>query len=161
MVADLETRFFVLPRHWREPVHNPTLLLIMAYAMRRLPYVVRAAAAGLQQTPVELESAAHDLGAGNLTTLRRITVPLVAANIVAGLLFAFAFSMLEVSDSLILAQKSAYYPITRAIYELASILGSGPYIACAFGVWTMVFLGTTIVVATTLLGQKMGAMFRF
>ena len=56
--------------------------------MRRLPYVVRAAAAGLQQTPVELESAALDLGASYATTLRRITVPLVAANLVAGLLFA-------------------------------------------------------------------------
>jgi iron(III) transport system permease protein len=156
----MATRFDTL-RALMDPVRNPTLLLVMAYAMRRLPYVVRAAAAGLQQTPVELESAALDLGASYVTTLRRITVPLVAANLVAGLLFAFSFSMLEVSDSLILAQKAEFYPITRAIYELATILGSGPYIACAFGVWTMAFLGTTIVVATTLLGQKMGAMFRF
>src|SRR5688500_5242408 len=39
---------------------NPTLLLVVAYAMRRLPYVVRSAVAGLEQTPVDLELAAHN-----------------------------------------------------------------------------------------------------
>ena len=33
---------------------NPTLILIIAYATRRLPYVVRSAAAGYQQTSVSL-----------------------------------------------------------------------------------------------------------
>jgi iron(III) transport system permease protein len=32
------------------PVRDPTILLIIAYSVRRLPYVVRAAAAGFQQT---------------------------------------------------------------------------------------------------------------
>ena len=46
---------------------------------------------------------------------------------IVGGLFAFSFSMLEVSDSLILAQKAEYFPITRAIYDLSQILGSGPF----------------------------------
>ena len=58
---------------------NPTILLIIAYAMRRLPYVVRSAVAGLEQTPVDLELAARNLGASGFATLRRITVPLIAA----------------------------------------------------------------------------------
>ena len=37
-------------------------------------------------------------------TLRQITLPLISANLIAGGLLAFAFAMLEVSDSLILAQ---------------------------------------------------------
>ena len=41
----------------------PTVVLILAYAARRLPYVVRSAVAGLQQTPVDLELAAANLGA--------------------------------------------------------------------------------------------------
>ena len=94
-------------------------------------------------------------------SLRRILIPLITANLIAGCLFAFSFSMLEVSDSLILAQRSEYFPITRAIYELAAILGTGPRIACAFGVWAIAFLATTIFVATKLLGRKIGAMFRF
>jgi iron(III) transport system permease protein len=139
---------------------NPTLLLVAAYAMRRLPYVVRSATAGLEQTPVDLELAAHNLGASSLTTLRRITVPLISANLIAGGLLALAFAMLEVSDSLILAQKQSYWPITRAIYELFQRLGDGPYIASALGVWAMALLMLTILSASALLGRRMGAIFR-
>jgi iron(III) transport system permease protein len=144
-----------------DPVNNPTLLLSAAYAIRRLPYVVRAVCAGLEQTPVVLEEAARNLGASRWVTLRRITVPLIAANVVVGALFAFGFSMLEVSDSLILAQKAAYYPITKAIFELSQVLGQGTSIACAFGVWAMLFLAFTLGAAAVLLGRKLGSLFRF
>jgi iron(III) transport system permease protein len=128
--------------------------------MRRLPYVVRSAVAGLEQTPVDLELAARNLGASALLTLRKITVPLIAANLVAGGLLAFAFAMLEVSDSLILAQKMSYYPITKAIYDLFGRLRDGPYIACALGVWAMALLTLTILSANSLLGKRLGAIFR-
>jgi iron(III) transport system permease protein len=139
---------------------NPTLLLIVAYAMRRLPYVVRSAVAGLEQTPVDLELASRNLGASHFTTLRRITVPLIGANLIAGGLLAFAFAMLEVSDSLVLAQQTKYFPITKAIYDLFGRLRDGPYIASALGVWAMALLTLTILSASSLLGKKMGAIFR-
>ena len=139
---------------------NPALLLIVAYAMRRLPYVVRSAVAGLQQTPVDLELAARNLGASAPRTIWRITVPLIGANLIAGALLAFAFAMLEVSDSLILAQKQSFWPITKAIYELFGRLGDGPYIASALGVWAMILLTLTILSANALLGKRMGAIFR-
>ncbi len=41
---------------------NPTLFLVIAYAVRRLPYMVRSAVAGLQQTSVTLEEAAANSG---------------------------------------------------------------------------------------------------
>lgn len=144
-----------------DPVKNPTILLVIAYAMRRLPYVLRSVAAGLQQSPPELEDAARNLGANSLTALRKITVPLIMANIVIGALFAFSFSMLEVSDSLILAQKTEFFPVTRAIYELSQILGSGSYLACAFGVWAMCFLATTLIIASSIMGKTLGSLFRF
>jgi iron(III) transport system permease protein len=139
---------------------NPTVLLVVAYAMRRLPYVVRSAVAGLEQTPVDLELAARNLGASGFFTLRRITIPLIAANLLAGGLLAFAFAMLEVSDSLILAQRQTYWPITKAIYELFQRLGDGPYIASALGVWAMALLTLTILSANAFLGKRMGAIFR-
>jgi iron(III) transport system permease protein len=138
----------------------PVVLLVLAYAARRMPYVVRSAVAGLQQTPRDLELAAGNLGASRWTVLSRITVPLILANLLAGALLAFAFAMLEVSDSLILAQRTQYYPITKAIYELAQRLGDGLYIASALGVWAMVLLTLTILSANALLGRKMGAVFR-
>lgn len=139
---------------------NPVLLLIVAYAIRRLPYVVRSAVAGLQQTSVELEEAALNVGAGRLLLTRRIVLPLIMANLVAGGLLAFAFAMLEVSDSLILAQREVHYPITKAIYTLADRLGDGPYVASALGVWGMALLAVCLLGASVVLGKRMGQLFR-
>ena len=107
-----------------------------------------------------LEEAAMDLGCPPLKALFKITLPLIVANLIAGGLLAFSFAMLEVSDSLILAQKQLYYPITKAIYELFQLLGDGKFIASALGVWAMAFLGITITGMTILLGKKLGAIFR-
>lgn len=142
------------------PVRDPTILLIIAYSVRRLPYVVRSAAAGFQQTSETLEEAAQNLGCPPLKAVFKITLPLIIANLIAGGLLAFSFAMLEVSDSLILAQKQLYYPITKAIYELFQLLGDGKFIASALGVWAMAFLGITIAGMTILLGKKLGAIFR-
>lgn len=139
---------------------NPTLFLVIAYGIRRLPYMVRSAVAGLQQTSVTLEEAAANLGAGLWTTLRRITIPLIMANLIAGGLLAFSFSMLEVSDSLMLAQREDFYPITKTIYELFQLIGTGKYIASALGVWAMMFLTVTIIGSSLILGRKLGAIFR-
>lgn len=142
------------------PAIDPLLILVIAYSVRRLPYVVRSAAAGFQQTSVTLEEAAQNLGCPPLRTLRKITIPLIAANLMAGALLAFSFAMLEVSDSLILAQKQQDFPITKAIYELYQLLGDGRFIASALGVWAMVFLAVTILGASLILGKKLGAIFR-
>lgn len=151
-----EGRFF----DFLNPIENPTFLLIIAYSVRRLPYVVRSASAGFQQTSETLEEAAQNLGCPPLKATAKVTLPLIAANLIAGGLLAFAFAMLEVSDSLILAQKQAFYPITKAILELFQLLGDGKFIASALGVWAMAFLGVTIVGMSLLLGKKLGAIFR-
>lgn len=148
------------PFAFLNPVENPLALLVIAYAVRKLPFVVRSAAAGLQQTSVTYEEAAQNLGCPPIKTLRKITLPLIAASLLAGALLAFSQSMLEVSDSLILAQKAQHYPITKAIYELMQFLGDGRFIASALGVWAMAFLAITIISASILLGKKLGAIFR-
>ncbi|PAZ00132.1 MAG: ABC transporter permease [Spartobacteria bacterium AMD-G4] len=142
------------------PTVDPLIILVIAYSVRRLPYVVRSAAAGFQQTSVTLEEAAQNLGCPPLRTLRRITLPLIAANLLAGGLLAFSFAMLEVSDSLILAQKQQDFPITKAIYELYQLLGEGRFVASALGVWAMAFLAVTIIGTSLILGKKLGAIFR-
>ncbi|OYV47660.1 MAG: ABC transporter permease [Verrucomicrobia bacterium 21-51-4] len=152
----LEGKFFA----FLNPVENPTALLIIAYAVRKMPFVVRSAIAGLQQTSESYEEAAQNLGCPPWKTALRITMPLIAANLMAGALLAFSKSMLEVSDSLILAQKQQFYPITKAIYALMNLVGDGPFLACALGVWAMAFLAVTIVGASVLMGQKLGAIFR-
>lgn len=140
--------------------HYPVPLLVIAYAVRRLPYMVRAAYAGFQQTSVTLEEAAQNLGASRLRTLFQITFPLILANLVAGGILCFAFAMLEVSDSLILALKDEYYPITKAIYALMGRIADGAYLASAMGVFGMVLLIVSLFLAGRFLGRRMGELFR-
>jgi len=148
------------PLAFLNPLRDPTALLVIAYAVRRLPFVVRSAAAGLAQVSIALEEAASSLGAGAISTFRRVTLPLLGPHLLAGGVFAFALSMLEVSDSLILAQRQATFPITKAIYDLFQLLGDGRQVAAALGVWAMLFLLSAIAVARGLVGGKLGNMFR-
>jgi len=152
------------PGTWLEaigPTRNPFAILVIAYSVRRLPFVVRGVSAGLQQVPEALEEASRNLGAGGPRTVLRITVPLIAANIIAASVLTFAFAMLEVSDSLILAQVQRDYPITKEIYsQAASGNPDAANVASALGVYGMLFLGGTMAVATALLGRRLGAIFR-
>lgn len=146
---------------WLNPRENPTLLLIVSYSVRRLPYIVRSAYAGFQQTSVTLEEASANLGASPFRTLRKITLPLVLANLVAGTLLTFAFAMLEVSDSLILAMREQYAPITKMIYLLLGrIEPNAPSVACALGVVGMALLTLSLLLARRLLGRRLGQLFR-
>jgi iron(III) transport system permease protein len=144
------------------PTENPFVILVVAYAIRRIPFVVRGVSAGLQQVSESLEEAARNLGASRLTTGLRITMPLIGANIIAAAVLTFSFHMLEVSDSLILAQTSEFYPITKQIYRLATSTGSPEAVnqAAAMGVYGIVLLGVTLGVASLLLGRRLGMVFR-
>jgi iron(III) transport system permease protein len=126
-----------------------------------LPYIVRSAYAGFQQTSTTLEEASANLGASPWRTLRRITLPLVMANLIAGTILTFSFAMLEVSDGLILAMKEKYFPITKMIYQLMGRIDpNAASVACALGVVGMVLLTVSLLVAGRLLGKKMGQLFR-
>ena len=140
--------------------HFPMPLLVISYAVRRLPYMVRSAYAGFQQTSVALEEAAQNMGASKFRSVWQITFPLILANLVAGGVLCFSFAMLEVSDSLILAMKDEYYPITRAIYALLGRITDGAYIASAMGVLGMLLLMASLFLAGRFLGRRMGELFR-
>ena len=95
-----------------------------------------------------------------MRAIRSVVIPLIAANLVAGGLLVFSFSMLEVSDSLILAQQTRNYPLTKMILSYTERLGDGPFIACAMGVWGMALLIIALLGASSLLGKKLGSIFR-
>jgi iron(III) transport system permease protein len=143
------------------PRGNPFAILVIAYAVRRLPFVVRGISAGLQQIPPEFEEASRNLGAGPRRTAWRITLPLLAASIIAATVLTFSFSMLEVSDSLMLAQRPADYPIAKEIFSQANAgTADALHLAAAMGVYAMGLLAATMAAATLLLGKRLGAIFR-
>jgi iron(III) transport system permease protein len=143
-----------------DPAGNPLPLLAMAYAMRRLPFAFRSALTGYRSMPDRIDEAAQTLGQGFWGRVRDIHLPLLTPHLLAAGLLVFAFSMLEVSDSLVLAMKEFFYPITKAMYFLASRAGDGLNLAAALAVVGMAILAVAVAVANKLLGKGFGEMFR-
>jgi iron(III) transport system permease protein len=159
--------FFVLMPLWdgsptAMATMSPFLILVIAYSMRRMPYLVRSASGGLQQTSVMLEEAALNMGASPFRTLMKITLPLIIANLIAGALLTFAFAMLEVSDSIVLSPQEHSFPIAKTLYALGNDSADASSIrnACCLGGISMLLLIATITSAATLMGKRLGAVFR-
>jgi ABC-type Fe3+ transport system substrate-binding protein/ABC-type spermidine/putrescine transport system permease subunit II len=129
---------------------NPFPLLIIAYTIRRLPAMVRSITAGLQEANKALEEAALMVGASPLTVTRRITFPLIKRHIIVGAMLTFAYSMIEVSDSLLLALENKFYPVSKAIYALMG-RPDGLEVASALGVIVMILM-----LATFYLSERIG-----
>ncbi len=143
-----------------DPMKNPVPLLIIGYAVRRLPFCFRAAYAGLQQVGVQYEEASRNAGAGPVRTMMLITAPLIGANLIAGGILSFMFAMLEVSESMVLAVRKEFFPLTREIYNLLGKIPDGDYVASALGVIAMLFLAAGLITASLLMGKRLGRMFR-
>jgi iron(III) transport system permease protein len=143
-----------------DPRRDAFPLLIICYSVRRLPYMVRSAYAGFQQLSEVFEEAAYNLGARAATVLRKITIPLMSAHILAGALLSFSFAVFEVGSTIVLAFREDQYPIAKAIYLLSMRLTDGPNIASAMGILGMLLLGASLLTAGAVLGQRMGELFR-
>jgi iron(III) transport system permease protein len=137
---------------------NPFPLLIIGYSIRRLPFMVRAVAAGFEQSNLELEEAAKTVGAAPWQVFRRITLPLISKHVLAGAILCFAFAMLEVSESLMLAMEERFYPLSKAIYVVLA-RPDGLAIAAALGVLSMLLVSVSLLVAGRLMGKRFGEVF--
>jgi iron(III) transport system permease protein len=89
--------------------NRPPLLLTGTLAILSLNMIARFLAVGLEagvsklsQIDVSIEEASADLGAGLLTTFRRITLPLMSSAFAAGFLFTFMQSMISLSAAIFL-----------------------------------------------------------
>ncbi|ABC22845.1 ABC transporter permease [Rhodospirillum rubrum] len=77
--------------------------LILAHTVLAAPFVVISVTATLQGFDMNLARAAASLGADQVTTFRRVILPLIAPGVASGALFAFATSFDEVVVVLLVA----------------------------------------------------------
>lgn len=137
------------------PLISSVPLLIMSYAVRKIPFTIRSAYAGLQQTHETLEEASRNLGASSTTTFFRIIIPLILINVLAGGMLSFVYSMSEVSTSLVLGgvqPESA--PLTWKMQDILWQVAAGPFPAAVLGVLLMVIQIIIIIVVNRLLKQR-------
>jgi iron(III) transport system permease protein len=116
------------------------IALMLAYAVRRLPYATRSCMAALTQLHVSLEEAAENLGASKARTVRRIVVPLMAGGILAGFVTSFITAAVELAATIVLSTSADQAPMSFGIYlYMQSIAGRGP--GAALGVIAVVIVG--------------------
>ncbi|MGY6704569.1 ABC transporter permease [Roseinatronobacter sp.] len=118
-------------------------LIIVALAVRRLPYALRACMAALQQVALSLEEAAESLGANKSSTVRRIVVPLMTGGILAGFVTSFATAAVELSATIMLVGRASDAPLAYGIYlYMQSPAGRGAGAALGILAVVIVALGT-------------------
>ncbi len=139
-------------------------ILVISYAMRRLPYSVRSSHAVLQQVHESLEEAAMNLGASRLKTFTKITIPLIMPGLIAGGILAFVSAFTEVSTSLLLQPIIGPFGIYAKPITLEILLQSrgGPAamrVASSLGFIQIIATSVGLYLTNKLLGGKAGLAF--
>lgn len=123
-----------------KPLATWWVIIVVALAIRRLPYALRACVAALQQVSEALEEAAENLGATKSRTVRRIVVPLMSGGILAGFITSFATASVELSATIMLVSSESDAPLAYGIYEfMQSASGRGP--GAALGIIAVIIVG--------------------
>jgi iron(III) transport system permease protein len=117
--------------------------IMLAYAVRRLPYALRSCMAALQQVHISLEEAAESVGANKMRSIRRVLVPLMTGGILAGFVTSFITAAVELSATIMLVSADSQAPISYGIYlYMQSVAGRGPGAALGVLAILVVAIGT-------------------
>jgi iron(III) transport system permease protein len=92
----------VLVTYIRTPIYATLWILLLGYITRFFPYGQRNVSAVMLAISEELDQSSRMAGASWLTTLRRITIPLLKPGIFAGWVLLFIIFLRELSISIIL-----------------------------------------------------------
>jgi len=106
-------------------------IMVIALVIRRLPYTIRSSAAILQQISISIEEAAISLGASNLKTFFKITVPMMSAGVIAGAILSWTTIITELATGIILYTGrtktltiAIYTEVIRGNYGIAAALST-------------------------------------
>lgn len=107
------------------------LIMIISYVIRRLPYTIRSSAAIIHQISVSIEEAAISLGASNLKTFFKITLPMMLPGVISGAILSWVTIISELSTSIILYTGNTktmtiaiYTEVIRGNYGVAAAIAT-------------------------------------
>ncbi|HAJ69802.1 MAG TPA: iron ABC transporter permease [Alkalibacterium sp.] len=111
-------------------------IMVISFAVRRLPYTIRSSVAALHQISPSIEEAAQSLGSSKLNTFSKITVPMMMPGIIAGAILSWITMISELSTSILLYTVNTR-TVTVAIYT--EVIRGNYGIAAALSTILMVF----------------------
>ena len=106
-------------------------IMVIALIIRRLPYTIRSSVATLQLIPTTVEEAALSLGASNVKTFWKITIPMMSAGIISGAILSWITMISELSSAILLytgktrtLTVEVYTQVLRGNYGVAAALAT-------------------------------------
>jgi iron(III) transport system permease protein len=131
-------------------LYGTGLILIVAYTTRFLPMAFSNSSDIFKSVNPELELAARNLGSTQLSTVRKITVPLVKRGLIGGWILVFILAVRELSCAILLFSTNTQVMPT-ILFEMVNE-GSFERVA-ALGVVMLVIIFAVVGLAYKLLGR--------
>lgn len=128
-----------------------SIILILAYFIRRLPFSVRSSVSMLQQVSRDTEDASINLGAGPGRTFVKITIPVLATAILSGALLTWSNTIRELSATLILQSGTT---ATVAIEIFNEVVNGNFGVASALGTVLILLTFLPLLLLFTVIGKK-------
>jgi len=122
---------------------STAIIMVVAYAIRRMPYTVRSSSAILRQIDPSIEEAASSLGANEHAAFWKVTFPVMIPGVLSGALMSWMSIITELSATVLLYTVRTQ-TISIAIYQ--EVIRGNEGIACAL---------STILLATTILSLSL------
>lgn len=133
-----------------------TPAVVVAQTFVALPFLVLAVEGAVRSTGVEFERTAAALGAGRWTILRRITLPLAAPGIVAGVVLCFARAIGEFGATALFAGNRPGVTQTMPLAIYTAFNGAGVTQGTAVAL-ALLLLAAAVVVLMLVRGWRPGA----
>jgi iron(III) transport system permease protein len=131
-------------------------ILVVAYFVRRIAYIYRSVVAAVSQLDLKMVEASTIAGAGWSTTMRKITVPMIAPGILAGAIIVFTTLISEMSTTVML-YSARWKTVSIAIYE--RLESQEIEAAAAIGSVTILVTLILVLTATKVIGKSMSELF--
>lgn len=135
------------------PFTTPAVVLAQVFVA--LPFLVLAVEGALRGTGVEFERAAASLGASRATILRRVTLPLAAPGIVAGVVLCFARAIGEFGATALFAGNRPGVTQTMPLAIYTAFNGAGVSQGSAVAL-SLLLLTTAVAVLLLVRGWRPG-----
>ncbi len=136
-------------------VSDSYVSLLLTHTLVSFPFVVAVVSAALANFDWSLEEAARDLGAGRLTSFRRVLLPQIRVSVLVGAVFAFMTSFDQVETTMFLTRPGAStLPIEMFLYLQK---WQDPTIA-SLSVVLILFATVLVILLSTVLGNRQQAL---
>jgi sulfate transport system permease protein len=134
-------------------VNTPNAVTV-AFLFVTLPFVVRTVQPVLEELDPEVEEAASSLGAGRVTTFRRIILPSLVPAVAAGAALSFARAVSEYGSLVLLSGNLPFRTEVTSVRVLSSIENDNTESAAAVATVLLV-ISLLVIVALDLVQRRM------